>query len=150
DLYGTESFHGCMDSNLKWFARLAAVAGVSVALASCSPDSGDKKTAAGQEDPATKAKQEAQSAECLSNLKVISKGMRMWADAHNGLFPKSFILMSNELSGWKMLHCPADNTRGMPELAQVKTEDLSYKIVSWGSNAFATNLDLVLVQCAMH
>ena len=126
------------------------MAGVCLALASCSPDSGDKKTAAGQEDPAVKAKKEAQSAECLTNLKAITKAMRMWADAHEGNFPKGFILMSNELSGWKLLHCPGDDSRGMPDLAQVKSEDLSYKISSIGTNATTNSLDLVLVQCIVH
>ncbi len=139
-----------MEHKFKRASWLGVVMALAFTLMSCSPNSDDKKTVSGLEDPAVKARKEAESAECLGNLKQIGKAMRTWADAHNGAFPRDFILATNELGNLKILHCPGDQTRTVGDLEQLKNGDLSYHIVSIGPNALATNLDLVLVQCVVH
>jgi hypothetical protein len=139
-----------MEKKFKRASWFGIVLALSCTLISCSPKSDDKKASSPQEDLAAKARQEADSAACLVNLKEIGKALRAWADKHDGAYPKDFILATNELGNLKILHCPGDHTRTTGDLEQLKSGDLSYHIVSIGPNALATNLDLVLVQCVVH
>jgi prepilin-type N-terminal cleavage/methylation domain-containing protein len=79
-----------------------------------------------------KAKARAQRINCVSNLKQISLGLRVWADDHDGKFPWlvdqtagggkpngtdnatanfQFCLASNELNATKLVICPSDLKR---------------------------------------
>ena len=139
-----------MERKFKRASWLSIALALACTLISCSPKSDDKKASSPQEDLAAKARQEADSAACLANLKEIGKALRTWADKHAGAYPKDFVLATNELGNLKILHCPGDQMRTLGDLEQLKSGDLSYHIVSIGPNALATNLDLVLVQCVVH
>ena len=75
-----------------------------------------------------KAKAKAQRISCISNLKQIVLGFRMWADDNDSAFPwlvdpanggaktvpeawKHFLVMSNEIVTPKVLHCASDSTK---------------------------------------
>jgi Domain of unknown function (DUF4190) len=58
-----------------------------------------------------RAKQKAVAIKCISNLKQISIGARVWATDHNGRLPSDFLTMSNELTTPLILVCPADQVR---------------------------------------
>ena len=139
-----------MELNFKKSSWIGCVVALAFALISCSPKSDDKKAMSPEEEAAAKAKQAAESAGCLANLKEIGRSLRSWADKHDGAYPKDFVLATNELGNLKILHCPGDPARTAGDLEQVKTGDLSYHILSIGPKATATNLDLILVQCVVH
>lgn len=134
---------------MKFLGLFVLAVALSAALISCSQNNESSK-GAGQEDPAAKAKMEAESAECLTNLARIGKACRAWADSHTNAFARDFIMMTNELGSWKILQCPGDHTRDITGWAQVKTDDVSYKITSMGPAAAKTNLDVVILQCNVH
>lgn len=58
-----------------------------------------------------KAKGKAQSISCVSNMKQIGLGARLYANDHNGQFPADFLSMSNELVTPKILVCKGDATK---------------------------------------
>src|SRR5260370_34923964 len=53
-------------------------------------------------------KGEAQSVQCVSNLKQIGLAARIWANDHQNVFPPDFISMKDELGSPRILFCPAD------------------------------------------
>ena len=57
-----------------------------------------------------KARDKAQSINCVNNLKQIGLGARLYANDHNGQFPADFLSMSNELVTPKILVCNRDTT----------------------------------------
>jgi hypothetical protein len=48
---------------------------------------------------------------CGKHLTAINQAARVWADAHNGRLPSSFLLISNELVSTRLLLCPGDKLR---------------------------------------
>jgi prepilin-type N-terminal cleavage/methylation domain-containing protein len=60
------------------------------------------------------AKQRGQSIQCLNNMRQIGLGMRMYLDDNDAIFPLRTYnpcwtgRMSNEITNWKILVCPAD------------------------------------------
>ena len=58
-----------------------------------------------------KAKAKAQTINCVSNMKQIGLAARMYANDNQGMFPSSFLAMSNELTNPKVLTCPSDSAR---------------------------------------
>ena len=97
-----------------------------------------------------RAKAKAQRISCISNLKQIALGFRLWADDRDGAFPwlvdppegaktvpeawQHFALMANEISTPKVLVCPSDSTKtkatdfgnGPTGLATLKNTAVSY------------------------
>jgi hypothetical protein len=102
------------------------------------------------EDPLEKSNKTAESVQCISNLKQIGLGFLLWANDHNGAFPRDFLSLTNSLDSCKVFLCPGDTVRKVTSWADVKTGDLSYKVVSIGPMANAKYSDLVLVQCHIH
>jgi len=66
---------------------------------------------ASEEDPFGAAREKAQSTQCISNLKQIGLGARMWANDHQEVLPPDFLTMQNELNTPKILLCPSDEGR---------------------------------------
>jgi hypothetical protein len=64
-----------------------------------------------EEDPFAVQKEKALSVQCISNLKQVGLGARMWANDHNDVMPPDYITMRNELNTPKILVCPADQAR---------------------------------------
>jgi prepilin-type N-terminal cleavage/methylation domain-containing protein len=75
-----------------------------------------------------KAKAKANRIACVSNLKQVGLAFNIWADDHGDLFPfgvpaneggtqtiketwRHFLVLSQELSSPKILHCPSDNQK---------------------------------------
>jgi len=58
-----------------------------------------------------KAKSRAQTVNCVSNLKQIALGARMWSADHNDTFPPNFSSMSNQLISPMILVCNGDSTK---------------------------------------
>lgn len=97
-----------------------------------------------------KAKSKAQRIACVSNMKQVGTGFIMWAQDHEGKFPwlvsqtnggthslttawEHFIVLSNEISTPKVLHCAADKQRpladgfgGVNGLISLQNSALSY------------------------
>src|SRR5687767_14554382 len=79
-----------------------------------------------------KAKSRGQRIACISNLKQLTLGFRMWADDHGGLYPwqvstnedgtqgllqawKHFSALSNEIIRPRLLRCPRDQEKTFAE-----------------------------------
>jgi hypothetical protein len=77
-----------------------------------------------------KAKARAQRITCVSNMKMIGLGARMFAADHHEVFPTNFLSMSNELPSPKILTCPADTTRlKMMSWADYSEANVSYEFL---------------------
>lgn len=63
----------------------------------------------------SKAKQRAQTIQCVNNLKQVGLATRMWSTEHNALLPSDFLSMSNELMTPRILVCPGDTGREKAE-----------------------------------
>jgi len=61
------------------------------------------------------AKEKAQAISCMNNMKQIGLGFRIYATDNNGVFPKDYLSITNELVTPRILFCPAD--RGTPNVA---------------------------------
>ncbi|MGO8927396.1 MAG: hypothetical protein ACLQU3_10970 [Limisphaerales bacterium] len=57
-----------------------------------------------------KAKERAESIQCINNLKQMGLAFRVWALDNNNMSPPDMLSMSNELSTPKILVCPTDKT----------------------------------------
>ena len=55
-----------------------------------------------------KAKERAQTIQCVNNMKQIGLAARIWSGEHAETFPPSFQSMSNEVVSLKVLICPGD------------------------------------------
>ena len=98
-----------------------------------------------------KAKAKAQRISCISNLKQLALGYRMWSDDNDSAFPwrvlpadggtktvteawRHFEIMSNEISTPKVLHCASDSEKkkasdfsnGSSGLATLQNEAVSF------------------------
>jgi hypothetical protein len=93
---------------------------------------------------------EAESVNCINNLKQLGISFRLWAGDNNDRFPADFISMTNELNTWKILKCPSDTSRSVTSWADVAAGNVSYRRVSSGPNAQEDQPDVVLVQCPIH
>ena len=75
------------------------------------------------------ARQYVETRRCGKQLEVINQAARVWAEAHNGRLPSSFILMSNELASPRQLLCPSDKSREPADNWQALTAaNSSYQI----------------------
>jgi prepilin-type processing-associated H-X9-DG protein len=97
-----------------------------------------------QEDPDAQARGER--IRCVSNLKQIGLGLRIWSNDNGDKFPmqvktqkggsfeaiargetfRHFAAMSNELSRPKILVCPSDDREPAPTFADLSNTNLSY------------------------
>jgi hypothetical protein len=103
-----------------------------------------------QEDPFAAPKTKADSIACISNLKQIGLGARMWANDHNETFPTDFITMRNELNTPKILVCPADvaNYPAVGGWEQFDPSRVSYEF--YGTTALESEPNTVLTRCKIH
>ena len=62
-------------------------------------------------DPFAEAQDKAQRIQCVSNMKQIGLGLRMWANDHGDVMPPDFLTAQNELNSPKILACPSDSAR---------------------------------------
>jgi hypothetical protein len=94
-------------------------------------------------------KEEAQSIHCVSNLKQICLGARMWANDHNEVFPPDFISMKDELTTPKILFCPADPAAiRVTDWLQLNPSTVSYRLLNPNGNE--TDPNKPLATCPIH
>lgn len=104
----------------------------------------------GDEDPFAAVKDRAETTACLSNLKQISLGARMWANDNKEQFPPDVASMSKLLNTPRVLVCPADTGR-LPAAAsweQWQPSQMTYEYLGSGTSERETTL--VLVRCPIH
>lgn len=106
--------------------------------------------AAQEEDPFGAAKAKAESQQCISNLKQIGLGVRMWANDHHEVFARDFLTMSNELNSPKILVCPSDE--GRPRVFswdQFGPANTSYQFLAPGLSETAPP-NTIMTRCPIH
>src|SRR6185436_16039241 len=70
---------------------------------------------------------------CISNLKQIGLGARMWAVDHHDILPRDFLTMRNELNTLKILVCPSDEKRTrVADWSQFTPGNSSYEFLAPG------------------
>jgi hypothetical protein len=97
-----------------------------------------------------KAKGRASTISCVSNLKQIGLGARMWANDNSDTFPPDFKSMSNELTSPKVLVCPADSGKTKVETwAQVGPNNVTYEYLAPGIKV-QNNERMPVFRCPIH
>jgi len=100
-------------------------------------------------DAAAKARFRAERIQCVSNMKQIGLAVRIWTGDNNNRLPPNFIVMTNELSTWKVLKCPGDENRAVTSWADVAAGSFSYQYEGDG----LTDDDdprTVIAECPIH
>jgi hypothetical protein len=98
-----------------------------------------------------KAKSKAQRISCVSNLKQVALGARMYANDNKEVFPVSFQAMSNDLITPKILVCPGDSrhTRALDWADFSEKENLSYEFLAPGAKE-ADVMRTIVFRCPIH
>lgn len=102
-------------------------------------------------DALTEAKEKAQSAACVNNLKQIGLAIRIWSNDRHDVNPPDFLSLSNELGTPKILFCPGNtNHPTMKTWTDFAATVSPYEFVAAG----ATNADFepqrISVRCPIH
>ena len=148
---GRESFSFSVASNTKegWFMQ--GRSSQHPALAFLGPTMiAPAAIIAGMTLPAmAKAKDRAQSINCVNNLKQIGLAARMYANDHAEVLPKDFEAMKNELGSPRVLFCPGDPKKNKPvSWTGFNFADVSYEFVSPGART--DDPQKVLARCPIH
>ena len=94
-----------------------------------------------------RAKQNAQRVQCVNNLKQIGIAVRLYADAHNNVWPTDLKSIARELGNPLPLKCPADtHVTAATSVSTVSDDNISYEMVTSGT----PKADDVLVRCPIH
>jgi hypothetical protein len=97
-----------------------------------------------------KAKSRASTISCVSNLKQIGLGARMWANDHGDTFPPDFLSMSNELVTPKVLVCPGDSSKTkVQDWSQASPNNITYEYLAPGIKEKG-NEQLPVFRCPIH
>jgi hypothetical protein len=101
----------------------------------------------------SKAKERAQSIQCVSDLKQIGVAARLWSLDHNDTFPPDFLSMTNELGSPRILICPAAKNATQAQTVTwqtLKLSDISYELVGPGGKDDPKTAGEVFVRCPIH
>jgi hypothetical protein len=123
-----------------------------------------------------KAKDRAQSINCINNMKQINLALRIWSDAHGNRYPfmvskdqggsleycdrnadgydlnavRHFQVLSNELNVPKILVCPEDNSKSAASgFGDLQADNVSYQMLS-GEKGQSPNSEEVILHCPIH
>jgi regulator of replication initiation timing len=100
-------------------------------------------------DALAKAKEKAESINCINNLKQMGLSVRTWAIDNADVSPPDMLSMSNELSTPKILVCPADHGRQRADsFAAYTSANCSYEYLA--PSAPETEPSRVLFRCPFH
>jgi hypothetical protein len=97
------------------------------------------------------AKGNATRIKCVSNLKQIGLGARIYSNDHDDVFPPDFLSMKDELVSTKILVCPADKKHSTaPTWAAFDArENLTYEYLKPGI-AESNAMNEVIFRCPIH
>ncbi len=96
-----------------------------------------------------RAKNRAQTVNCVNNLKQIGLAARLYANEHGDVLPKDFLTMKDELSSPNILVCPGDNSKTRAaDWASFTGANTSYEIVSPGARG--DEVQKVYARCLVH
>jgi hypothetical protein len=105
---------------------------------------------ASDEDPFGAARGRAQSIQCVSNMKQIGLGARMWANDHQEVLPPDFVTMQNQLNTPKILVCPSDEGRTRAtSWAEFGPANVSYEFLASGVSERESPYT-VMTRCPIH
>ncbi|MBI5384429.1 MAG: hypothetical protein HZA90_07045 [Verrucomicrobia bacterium] len=108
------------------------------------------QTAAAEEDPLGEARKKAQSVQCISNLKQIGLGARLWAADNNDVLPTTFQMMSNELNTPKILVCPGDTSKAPAATwSEFTLAIVSYEFLAPGISE-TNSPEIIITRCPIH
>ena len=112
------------------------------------PSSGTGLTP-GEEETLAKAKERAESIQCVNNMKQLGLAARIWANDNGDIYPTDILAMTNEMSTPKILHCPGDHDRQMATNFPAYTPaNCSYEYMAPGGSE--TEPERVLFRCPIH
>jgi hypothetical protein len=105
-----------------------------------------------EKDELEKAKDKAEMARCVNNLKQIGLAMRVWSLDNEEAYPPNFQVMSNELNTPKILLCPSDTARAEArDFNSFGAGNCSYEYFVPGQDEKpATEPNRVMVRCPIH
>jgi len=94
-------------------------------------------------------KEEAQSVQCVSNMKQIGLAARIWSNDHKDIFPPDFITMKDGMNTPKILFCPADAAVvRVTEWSELNPSSISYRYLN--PNGSDLEPAKVLILCPIH
>jgi type II secretory pathway pseudopilin PulG len=97
-----------------------------------------------------KAKERAQSINCMNNLKQVGLAMRMYSSDHKDKFPKTYLEISSELGSPTVLICPADGHHtAAADWGSFTEANASYELLMPGANQKDTEGE-VIATCPVH
>jgi hypothetical protein len=94
----------------------------------------------------------ASSAQCVNHLKQIALAAKVWISDHDGIFPTSLLIMTNELNTPKVLICPSDtraDPNQPPTWAGFLITHVSYELVTPGLPD-TTDGRVIFARCPIH
>ena len=96
-----------------------------------------------------KARERAQSINCVNNLKQIGLAVRTWGLDNGDVYSPDFLSMSNELSTPRILVCPGDTNRPVAaDWASFTSANCSYEYLA--PNGSPADPTRVLARCPIH
>lgn len=105
--------------------------------------------ASAQQAAAVAAKAQADSIQCINQLKQIGLAGRMWAAGHNESLPPDFPSLNQQLTDPRILICPSDPAKTpAANWAQIQPANISYTLISPGNST--NEPEKVFIQCPLH
>jgi hypothetical protein len=94
-----------------------------------------------------RAKQKAQTINCVNNLKQIGVAARIYSDAHNNTWPTDLKSIAGNVASPSVFKCPSDaHATAATSATDLSDANISYEIV----NAENAKPDEVYVRCPIH
>ncbi len=94
-------------------------------------------------------KEEAQSVQCVNNMKQIGLAARIWSNDHKDVFPPDFITMKEEMNTPRILFCPADAAAlRVTDWSELNPASISYRYLN--PNGSDLEPAKVLTTCPIH
>lgn len=100
----------------------------------------------------SRAKEKAQTIRCVMNLKEVGIAARMYADAHNHVYPSDLKQIAQTVGDPKVFKCPADTkATAATNLSTLSDANISYEIVEPGMTPSGDNDPTkVYIRCPIH
>jgi hypothetical protein len=95
-----------------------------------------------------RSRAQAQSVGCINNLKQVSIAIRLYAADHQGVFPASFMQITNQLGSPTVLICPLDPQRSGRQ-REWNPDRISYEFLKPGEEQSKV-MDEAIVSCPFH